>query len=71
LVGCSTGISAGFRGAQNFVDDFGGAPGHIREVRSVGHQTSGQRILSNTMHGDTIVRRSKMTRRADFVAEVR
>ena len=32
---------AGLSATQNLVDDFGGAPEHIREVWSVGHQNTG------------------------------
>ena len=40
LVGCSTGMSAGFVATQNLINKLSGAPELVRLVRSVRHQTS-------------------------------
>ena len=51
LVGCSTGISPGLTPAQNFVDQLGGAPVLIREVRSVGYEAASLDMNAVIEHG--------------------
>ena len=40
----------GLRAAQNLVDIVGGAPEQVREVRSIGHQTSRFDVLPKAVH---------------------